>query len=54
MCVSEAARSIEALDGVMFVRIDRRRQAFVVRHDPSLADETSILSCVSSTGLQII
>ncbi|MGI9529079.1 MAG: hypothetical protein ACR2NG_05160 [Acidimicrobiia bacterium] len=53
MCLSEAVRCIESLDGVVHVRLDRRGQAFVVRHDPTLADETSIRSCVSATGLQI-
>ena len=53
MCLSEATRCIESLDGVVHVRLDRRRQAFVVRHDPDLIDESSIRSCVSSTGLQI-
>ena len=53
MCVTEAARSIESLDGVIHVRVDRRRVAFIVRHDPSLADEAAIRSCVSATGLQV-
>lgn len=53
MCISEAARCIESLDGVVHVRLDRRNQAFVVRHDPDLIDVSSIRSCVSSTGLQM-
>lgn len=53
MCLTEAVRCIESLEGVVHVRLDRRGQAFVVRHDPALADETSIRSCVSATGLQI-
>lgn len=53
MCISEATRCIESLDGVVHVRLDRRRQALVVRHDADLTDESSIRSCVSSTGLQV-
>ena len=53
MCITEAAHRISSMDGVVHVRVDHRRPAFVVRHDPTLVDETDIASCVSATGLQV-
>ena len=50
MCVSDAAKAIESLDGVVHVRVDRRKRAFVVRHEPTLG-MSAIESCIVDAGL---
>jgi copper chaperone CopZ len=51
MCASDAAKAIASLDGVHHVRVDRLRGTFVVRHDPSLTDPSTISACVVDAGL---
>jgi copper chaperone CopZ len=51
LCAAGAAQSIEQIEGVHHVRVDRFRGAFVVRHDPTV-DVEAMSSRVVEAGLR--
>ncbi|MGI9667218.1 MAG: heavy-metal-associated domain-containing protein [Acidimicrobiia bacterium] len=54
MCVGTAITSIDLLDGVSHVRVDRLRKQFVVRMDDVAVGEGEIISRIESTGLSVV
>jgi hypothetical protein len=52
-CLTGAVAALKAINGVVYVGIDRRRLAFVVRYDESETDAVSLRNAVLSSGLVI-
>jgi copper chaperone CopZ len=52
-CLSAAVSSLKAIDGVVYVGIDRRSLTFVVRYDDTKTDPTVLREAVLSSGLSI-
>jgi len=52
-CASAAVAAIKELDGVVYVGIDRRSPAFIVRYQDSRARPESMRSAVTAAGLTI-
>ncbi len=51
-CMSDAVASMESVAGVISVRLDRLRTAFIVRYDPSVASESDLVGCVEASRLE--
>lgn len=52
-CLAAAVTAVKAINGVVYVGIDRRQWEIVVRHDESLAGESDLRDAVLSSGLTI-
>jgi len=52
-CLSAAVGSLKAIDGVVYVGVDRRRLTFVVRYDDSRTNPADLREAVLSSGLSI-
>lgn len=52
-CASDAAAAIASMDGVLHVRVDRRRRSFVIRHDPAV-DATSLHERIEAAKIRLI
>lgn len=50
-CGSAAADDLFELDGVVHVRLDRLRRAFVIRYDEGTVDEAHLVSVIRSAKL---
>lgn len=51
-CMSDAVASIESVDGVISVGVDRRLTAFVVRYDPSVTSTSDLVGCIEASRLE--
>jgi copper chaperone CopZ len=51
-CASDAADNLAEIDGVVHVRLDRRRRAFVIRYDEGTVDEAHLISVIRSAKLK--
>jgi copper chaperone CopZ len=52
-CVTDAIASIKAIDGVVYVGVDRLRSTFVVRYDGSAAEPEELRSAITDVGLSL-
>lgn len=52
-CLTAAVAAIEAINGVVYVGIDRRTLSLVVRYDTSQTDPVVLQNAVRSSGLGI-
>ena len=52
-CASDAAAAIASMDGVLHVRVDRRTRSFVIRHDATVADATSLHERIAAAKIRI-
>jgi copper chaperone CopZ len=50
-CASDAAENLESIDGVVHVRLDRSRRAFVVRYQSGSVDEAMLVAAIRSAKL---
>lgn len=52
-CLTAAVAAVKAIDGVVFVGIDRGRLALVVRYDDTRTDPAALRCAVLSSGLTV-
>ena len=50
-CLSDAVRAVEAIDGVLHVRVDRSRIRLVVRYDATMADADEFVDRIRTAKL---
>jgi copper chaperone CopZ len=53
VCLTAAVAAIKAINGVVYVGIDRRRLTILVRYEESATDPATVRSAVMSSGLSI-
>jgi len=52
-CLSAAVATLEAIDGVLHVGVDRRRLMLIVRHDEHRTDPAALRAAVRYGGLRL-